>query len=93
MTSINFIDIATINITCVHYCCLANRIAKSKPLNLPQNADFTEEKVEHYKTWKFAITYKMDKKVITFGNIELEKCKFRCYKNAVFKMMQLLVTS
>ena len=50
MTSINFIDIATINITCVDYCCLANRIAKSKPLNLPQNADFTEEKVEHYKT-------------------------------------------
>ena len=42
------------------------------------------KKAEHYKTWKFAVTYKMGKNVITLGNTKLKKCQLHCYKNPIF---------
>ena len=52
--------------------------------NLLQNVDLTEEKrVIKIKFKKFNTIYKMDKEIITFGNIEAEKYKFHQLKNPI----------
>ena len=52
--------------------------------NLLQNVDLTEEKrVIKIKFKKFNTIYKMDKEIITFGNIEVEKYKFHQLKNPI----------
>ena len=55
--SMNLRDIAILNIISADYCCIIRRISKGEVINLMQNADFSK-KVEHYKEYKFIITYK-----------------------------------
>lgn len=43
MMSVNFNDIAILNIRGVDYRCIINRIRKSDTVNLQQNADLTED--------------------------------------------------
>ena len=51
-------DIAILSIKGFDYCCIISRISRNWAIKLMQNVKFTEKKVEHYKTYKFAITYK-----------------------------------
>ena len=52
--------------------------------NLLQNVDLTEEeRVIKIKFKKFNTIYKMDKEIITFGNIEVQKYKFHQHKNPI----------
>ena len=52
--------------------------------NLLQNVDLTEEeRVIKIKFKKFNTIYKMDKEIITFGNIEVKKYKFHQHKNPI----------
>ena len=46
--SLNFSDIAVLNIKCSDYHCIISGISKSKAINLMQNIDLTE-KAEYYK--------------------------------------------
>ena len=39
--------------------------------------------MEHYKTWKFIITYKNGKEIMTFGDIEIEKQKCHYHKDSI----------
>ena len=57
MMSINFSNIAILNIKDPDYRCIISGISKNEVINLMQNADLTK-KVERYKTEKFIITYK-----------------------------------
>ena len=45
----NLNDIYILNIKGVDYCCIIRRLSKSESINLIQNIDLTEKKVEHYK--------------------------------------------
>ena len=42
--SINFIDVAVLNIDDADYCCIINGISKTSAKNLLQHADLTEKK-------------------------------------------------
>ena len=42
------------------------------------------EKAEHCKTQKFISHIKMCEDIITFGDIEIGKLKFYCYKSPIF---------
>ena len=55
----NLSDITIQNIHGVDYCCIINGISISEAINLMQNINLTA-KVEHCKTEKFIITYKID---------------------------------
>ena len=45
----NLNDIYISNIKGVDYRCIIRRLSKSESINLIQNIDLTEKKVEHYK--------------------------------------------
>ena len=57
MMSTNHSDIAILNIKGSGFRCIINVITKNEAMNLMQNADLTEKK-QHYKGYKFVITYK-----------------------------------
>ena len=76
--SINFNDIAILNIQGVDSRCIINSIRKCDTVNVLQNADLTEEKVVLWK--KFITIYKMSKKIITFDDITIEKQNFHSVK-------------
>ena len=44
MMPVNLDNIATLNIRCVNYCCIINKISKSDAVNVLQNADLTEKR-------------------------------------------------
>ena len=50
MMSMNLSDIAILNIKGYDCRCIISFISKNGTINLMQNADLTEKKVEHYKT-------------------------------------------
>ena len=50
MMSMNLGDIVILNTKSDEYCCDISRISKSVAINLMQNIDLTEKKLEHYKT-------------------------------------------
>ena len=56
MMSIKLSDVVIPNIHGADYCCIG-RISKNQAIKFMQNIDLTK-KAEHYKTWKFFITYK-----------------------------------
>ena len=56
MMSMNFSDIAILNIKRSNYRCLISGMSKSEGINLMRNINLTK-KTEHYKIKKFIITY------------------------------------
>ena len=44
MMPVNRDNIAILNIRCVNYCCIINKISKSDAVNVLQNADLTEKR-------------------------------------------------
>ena len=87
MMSINLDDIAILNIRSVDYRCVVNGISKSKTVNLLQNADLSEKKGNTIKHKNLLSHIKICKEVTTFGDIEVEKRKFHCYRNPFFKII------
>ena len=53
-----------------------NRIVKSEAVNLLKNADLSEKQLNIIKHKYLLSHMKMDKEIITFGNIVFEKHKF-----------------
>ena len=51
MMPINLSDTAILNIKGSDYRCIVSLISRTKAINLMQNADLTEKKVEHYKKY------------------------------------------
>ena len=49
MISMNFNDIAILNIHGIEYCCVISGISKNEAVNLLQNADLSQN-VDHCKT-------------------------------------------
>ena len=80
MMSINFEDIAILNIRGVDYRCNVYGISKSKAIIMLKNADLTKR---YWSTIKinFFMKYKMGKEIITFGDIKVEKQNFYSHKN------------
>ena len=68
----NLGDVAILNISGVHYCCI-NRINKSEPINLLKNLDLSE-KVED-EIYEFFSVWKKNKEIITFVDTEIKECK------------------
>ena len=58
MMSTNLSDNAILNIKNTDYCCIISSTSKSEAINLLQNINLTD-KMEHYRTQKFIITYKI----------------------------------
>ena len=52
MISINLSDIAILKYKGSDYCCIISLISKNKAINLLQNADLTELKLEHYQLYE-----------------------------------------
>ena len=77
--SMNFSDIAILSIKGSDYHCIISLISKNESINLMQIADLTE-KIEHYK---LKVYIKMEKAIIKFGDIEIEKQKFFQYKTHI----------
>ena len=63
MMSINFSDIAILNIKGSGYRCIISSIRKNEAINLMQSAAFPEKK------WNII---KIGKEILTFGNIKIE---------------------
>ena len=73
MTSVNLSDIAILNIKGSDYCSIIILISKNETINLMQNSDFTKKKQNSIKhEYLFSYT-KMGKKILTFGDIKIEK--------------------
>ena len=53
-------------------------------INLLQNADFTQKKLNNIKRKNLFSHLKMVEEIISFGIIETEKHKFRHYKSPIF---------
>ena len=82
--SINLHNIAISNISGVDYYCISTRISKGLAGNLLQDTDLNEEKWNPTKHKHLLWHIKMGKEVTTFGDTEVEKCKFHCYNNPIF---------
>ena len=52
MMSMNFSDIAILNINGANYCCIITGTSENGVTNLMQNIDFSEKKAKHYKMQK-----------------------------------------
>ena len=89
MMSINLSGIAILKIKYTNYSCIITRISKVKATNLTQNIDLTEKGgtleinlrnqnnfCKHISKWK-------KRTIITFGDIEIQKQKFRNHKRSV----------
>ena len=87
MMFMNLSDIATLNIHSADYRCITSGSSKSEVINLMQNIDLSEKKVEHLKH-KFLLSHmKMGKKRFNFGDIQIEIHKLYCYKRPIFWKM------
>ena len=83
MMSINFNDIAILNIHSVDYCCNVKGICKSKAINLLQNTYVTKKR-NIIKIKEKIMTYKMGTEIKRSGGTEIEKNKFPCYRDPAF---------
>ena len=87
LMSINLNGIAIFNIWSVNYCCIIKIVSNTKAVNLLQNDDLSKNsETLKNKNLKMGTKYhiKMGKKIIKFGDVELEKQKFHCHKNPIF---------
>ena len=77
--SMNFTDIAILNIKGSDFCCIISWISKNDTINLMQNADLAE-KVEHYKLKKcrkkLKVYTKMENIITTFGVLKSKNKNF-----------------
>ena len=79
--------IAVLSINSANYRCIINRISKNDALNLLKiyRSYRQERNILKVKNYNELITvYKISKKIITFGNIEVKKYKFHQYKSVVW---------
>ena len=77
----NLSNIAILNIKCFDYHRIISGLSKNEAINLMQNADLTEKSGTLQNIQKIIFIYiKMRKKILTFGDIEIEKTKFYIYK-------------
>ena len=84
MMSINFSNIAILNIKVSDYCCIISLISKKEVINLMQNVENCKfEKKKTYKIfWKYIKKWK--KYIyIKFGDIEIQEQKFHQHKEPV----------
>ena len=79
----NLSNIAILNIHSAYYRFTNSGISKSETIKVMPNIDLIQRE-EHYKTLKFIFTYKMDKEILAFGDVEIEKDKFYSYKSHIF---------
>ena len=77
--SMNFTDIAILNIKCSDFCCIISWISKNDLINLMQNADLAE-KVEYYKLKKcrkkLKVYTKIENIITTFGVLKSKNKNF-----------------
>ena len=77
--SMNFTDIAILNIKGSDFCCIISWISKNDAINLMQNADLAE-KVEYYKLKKcrkkLKVYTKMENIITTFGVLKSKNKNF-----------------
>ena len=80
MMSINFSDIAILNIKGSDYHCIISSIRKNEAIKLMQSAALPEKK------WNII---KIGKEILTFGNIKIELKNYR-QKTSVFERCRYL---
>ena len=73
LMSMKLNDSAILNILGAAYCCIISGISKSKAINLMHNIHLTEKKQNTIKHINLLSYINMDKKNLTFGDIETEK--------------------
>ena len=73
MMSINFSDIAILNIRGSDYHCIISLISENEATNLMKKGWFDWKKDNIIKHKKFFLYLKMSKEIFTFSSIEIEK--------------------
>ena len=73
MMSINFSDIAILNIRGSDYHCIINLISENEATNLMKKGWFDWKKDNIIKHKNFFLYLKMSKEIFTFSSIEIEK--------------------
>ena len=86
MMSLKLSVIAILSINSVDYCCIITGISKYEAVNVLQKADLNEKRRILQNRINLFLNIKMDKYIITFGNIEVEKSKFYRYRSRIFFM-------
>ena len=76
----NFSEFAILNIKGSDYRFIISRISRNEAKNLMQNTNLTKKTWNILKHKNLLSRIKIDKETLTFGNIEIEKNKFYCYK-------------
>ena len=76
--SVNFNNIAILNINRATLYCSINGDSKSDAVNLLQNVNLTKEKgvLQKFKNSKIFTIYKMGETIITFGDIKVKNTNF-----------------
>ena len=82
--SVNLSNYAILIINGADYCSIITGIGKSEAINLMQNIDLSEKKLNIMKYKNLFSNINMDKEMIKFGDIEIEKQKFYCLKIPIF---------
>ena len=77
MMSMSLSDVAISNTKPYDYCCIISLISKNEAINLMQKADLTEKSKKIKNLFSYV---KMDKEILTFGDIEIGKNKLYCHK-------------
>ena len=80
----NLRNIAISNIKSSGYHCIISLINKNEAIHLMQTCDLTKKKPVIIKCKNFLSHIKMSKKVLTFGNTEIEKKFFYRHKTPIF---------
>ena len=71
MMSVNFSNIAILNIKGSDYRCIISLISKNEAINLMQNADLTKKKQNIIKHKILLSHIKMNEEILMFGNTEI----------------------
>ena len=77
-------DTAILNIKGSDYHCIISSVSKNEAVNFLQNADLTEKRGTLQNINNLFSYIKMDKDILMFGNIEIEKNKFYNPKTPIF---------
>ena len=75
--SVNLSNIAILNIKGYNYCCIISLISKIEAINLMQNLMQNADLTKKSRTL-------LSMKILTFGDVEIEKNKFYHHKNPNF---------
>ena len=82
--SMNFNDIAILNVKSQHYCCIISTFSKNEAINLMQKIYPFDQKTEPYKTSILLSYMKVGKETLTFADIEIGKNEFYRHKTPIF---------